>query len=300
MAKVLNFGSLNLDTVYEIDHIVRPGETITSNCLKQYCGGKGLNQSVALKKAGAELYHAGAVGKEDGMLLKNFLGALGVDVSFITELDTKSGHAIIQVSEKGENSIILYPGANRQIQRNHILRTLSGFGAGDFLVLQNEINQVDFLMEEAHKKGMRIVLNPSPMDERIHTYPLGYVEFFILNEIEAGDILNGAPASAENLLRQFPDAKIILTLGGDGAVYMDKAFSCSNCAYPVPVVDTTAAGDTFTGYFIASVANGKDIPDALRIASVAASIAVSKKGAAVSIPDLREVLESPHLRKDFI
>ena len=294
MAKVLNFGSLNLDIVYSLDHIVREGETISSRHVEQYCGGKGLNQSVALKKAGAVLYHAGAIGKEDGQILKHTLGELGADTRFIKEYEQKSGHAIIQVSEQGENCIILYPGTNHSIQRRDMEETLSYFEAGDFLVLQNEINDMQYLMELAHQKGLRMVFNPSPMDEKVLTYPLDSVEFFILNEIEAQDILNSESNLPEKLIRRFPNSKIVLTLGKKGAVYLDKNSSYSNCAYPVKAVDTTAAGDTFTGYFIAAVAGGKDIPYALKLASVASSIAVSRKGAASSIPSLQEVLSSPH------
>lgn len=296
MAKVLNFGSLNLDIVYSLDHIVREGETISSSHVEQYCGGKGLNQSVALKKAGADLYHAGAVGKEDGMILKNTLRELGADTRFIKEYNQKSGHAVIQVSKQGENCIILYPGTNHSIQRKDMDETLSYFEAGDFLVRQNEINDMQYLMEQAYQKGLRMVLNPSPMDEKIPTYPLDYVEFFILNEIEARDILKKESQLSEGLIARFPDSKIVLTLGKKGVAYRDKNCSYSNCAYPVEAVDTTAAGDTFTGYFIASIAAGKAVPSALNLASVAASITVSRKGAASSIPSLQEVLSSPYLK----
>lgn len=297
MVKVLNFGSLNLDIVYSLDHIVREGETISSRQVEQYCGGKGLNQSVALKKAGAALYHAGAVGKEDGLILKHTLDKLGADTRFIKESDQKSGHAVIQVSKQGENCIILYPGTNHSIQRKDMEEALSYFEEGDFLVLQNEINDIPYLMELARQKGLRMVFNPSSMDERIQTYPLDFVEFFILNEIEAQDILNTESHLPEKLITRFPNSKIVLTLGKKGAVYLDKNGSYSNCAYPVKAVDTTAAGDTFTGYFIASVAGGKEIPYALKLASVASSIAVSRKGAASSIPSLQEVLSSPYWKE---
>ena len=186
--KILNFGSLNVDYVYKLPHIVAKGETISSRSLNIYPGGKGLNQSIALGRAGAEVYHAGAIG-EDGKFLVDFLESAGVNTKFIKiHSDIKSGHAIIQNDADGDNCIILYGGANQAITREQIDRTLEEFESGDYLILQNEINELNYIVEKAHQIGMQIVLNPSPMDEKITALPLEYIDYFLLNEIEANQI----------------------------------------------------------------------------------------------------------------
>lgn len=287
--KILNFGSLNIDYTYQVEHFVRPGETMSSLSRKTNCGGKGLNQSIALARAGAQVWHAGAVGAEDGGLLCRALAESGVNIDYVARReDTASGHAIIQVNQSGQNCILLYGGANQTITPQQVDETLSHFDAGDFLVLQNEINQLAYIMERAHEKGMVIVLNPSPLDEIIGTLPLSYVDYFLLNEVEAGDLCGGQ-GSLEEMARRFPSARIVLTLGKEGVRYRDGDQILSHGIYKVPVVDTTAAGDTFTGFFIGSLTQGCDAGEALRLASVASSLAVSRPGAGASIPWMEEV-----------
>jgi len=292
--KVLCYGSLNIDYVYAVDHFVRKGETLSSTELKVFTGGKGLNQSVALGKAGAEVYHAGAIGP-DGRFLLDTMEAAGVDISLVSVLeDARSGNAIIQRDKDGDNCILLYGGTNRLITDEQADRALEGFSAGDFLILQNEINNLPYIMEQAHGKGMRIVLNPSPMDEKILALPLEYVDIFMLNEIEAGQLLQCDAAQeqyAALLQERFPEAAIVLTLGCEGAIYADSECSFRQGAYAVPVADTTAAGDTFTGYFIGSLLKGMSKQEAMQNASAAAAIACSRHGAAPSIPSADEVAE---------
>lgn len=293
--KILNFGSLNIDYVYQVDHFVREGETISSDSLETFCGGKGLNQSLALSKSGVKVWHAGAVGEQDGKILTEELERFSVDTGNIKRLKNKTGHAIIQKNPKGQNGILLFGGANQEITRDQVDQVLREFEEGDFLILQNEINEVGYIMEQAYGKGMRIVLNPSPMNSKIWTFPLHCVEFFILNEIEAGDICQKS-GSGEELLNQlaekFPGAKILLTLGQDGSLYKDGSLCIKQAIYPVEVVDTTGAGDTFTGYFIGGLALGESPEQALDHAAKAASIAVSRAGAAPSIPTRDEVIRS--------
>lgn len=290
--KVLNYGSLNIDNVYSVEHFVRGGETLSSSKMEIFSGGKGLNQSIALSKSGVEVWHAGAVGESDGEFLLRQLEEAGVNVSLVAHTTGKTGHAIIQRDMEGQNCILLYGGANQEITKEQVDQAMSHFEEGDFLVLQNEINEIGYIMEKAHEKGMKIVLNPSPMDEKIGTYPLEYVDYFLLNEIEAGDICkeNG---SGEELIRKlsqkFPGAKIVLTLGGDGSMYKDGDEILTQPIYKVPVVDTTAAGDTFTGFFIGGLMRGESPKEALDHAAKAAAIAVSRAGAAPSIPDRSEL-----------
>lgn len=291
--KVLNFGSLNVDYVYKLPHIVAKGETISSKSLNIYPGGKGLNQSIALGRAGALVYHAGAIG-EDGRFLVDFLESAGVNTKFVKiHSDIKSGHAIIQNDADGDNCIILYGGANQAITKEQIDSTLAEFGSGDYLILQNEINELNYIVEKAHQIGMQIVLNPSPMDEKITALPLEYIDYFLLNEIEANQILGQsyeAPAEIIAGLRTvFPHAKVVLTLGGNGSVYSDETQEILQHIYKVETIDTTAAGDTFTGYFIAGELKGLTVKESMDMAARAAAITVSRPGAGVSIPTIDEV-----------
>lgn len=291
--KVLNFGSLNLDYVYDVDHFVREGETISSTDMNIFCGGKGLNQSVALAKAGVKVYHAGAVGSADGAMLLKALSDVGADISYIKRYDMSSGHAIIQKNRAGNNCILLYGGANQNIGVDFIKEVLKDFDKGDILLLQNEVSNLSFIIDEGYKRGMSIVLNPSPINEKIFECDLEKVEYLILNEIEAADILGasdtGEDELIEKLTKRFPNMKIVLTLGEKGSVYVDKTKKIRQEIYKTDVVDTTAAGDTFTGYFIAGIVAGIDVAESLKQAAGAASITVSRKGASPSIPFAKEV-----------
>ena len=290
--KILNFGSLNLDYVYSVDHFVAEGETLASGVRNTFCGGKGLNQSVALARAGACTLHAGSVGPEGGMLT-DMLQSAGVDVRYTREVDTPTGHAIIQVDPKGRNCILLFGGANRCNDDEFIDRVLADFDAGDWLVLQNEISGLAHLISAAKAKGMIVVLNPSPFDLSLVPAGLGKVDYLLLNETE-GKQLTGydAPDNILNAIRQaYPDMRVVLTLGKDGCIYDDGTQRISHGIYPVKAVDTTAAGDTFTGFFIHAISTGATPADAIRRASAASAIAVSRPGAAPSVPTAEEVDE---------
>ncbi len=291
--KLLNFGSLNYDYVYSVDHIVQPGETLSAGRMETFCGGKGLNQSIALAKAGAQVYHAGIVGTDGDVLLK-MCDDNHIDRSLVKQEDDKSGHTIIQVNKEGQNCILLYGGCNRRNTKENVDRVLQNFDKGDMIVLQNEINLVDYIIDKAYEKGMTIVLNPSPFDDAMKACDLRKVSIFLMNEIEGAQITGETQSDQVlvGMLERYPDAKIVLTLGKLGVRYRDKQQSFSHGIYQVPVVDTTAAGDTFTGYFIASVLRNESVPEALRLASVASSIAVTRKGATSSIPLLKEVKEA--------
>ncbi len=293
--KVLCFGSLNIDYTYKVDHFVKKGETLSSGSLQVFSGGKGLNQSIALARAGAETYHAGSIG-EDGRFLLEQLQDAGVDTRYVTVLETvRTGNAIIQNDKEGDNCILLYGGANQAVTTDQADAVLEHFRKGDCLVLQNEINELAYIMERAHERGMKIVLNPSPMDEKIQGLPLGYVDYFMLNEIEASQILGQEMRGAEGvdlakgILDRFADSAVVLTMGEHGSVYMDSSETITQPVYPAETVDTTAAGDTFTGFFIGGILRGLTIRQAMDMASKAASIAVTRRGAAPSIPDLQEV-----------
>ena len=298
--KILNFGSLNVDYVYQMDHFIRCGETFAADRMDKFCGGKGLNQSVALAKAGARVYHAGNIGS-DGQFLMDMLKSSGVHIEYVRVLENVvTGHAIIQVDKSGDNSIILYAGANFEVTIEQIDEVLKNFENGDYLVLQNEINHIDQIIDKAYEKGMNIVLNPSPMNQVIEKLPLNKVAIFMLNEIEGADITGEKEPDRiiQALLHKFPKAKVVLTLGGDGSIYADEKGQVKQEIYKVKAVDTTAAGDTFTGYFIEALSRGELPKNALDIASKASAIAVSKKGASPSIPWMEEVKKAELSKRD--
>ncbi len=293
--KVLCFGSLNIDYTYKVEHFVQKGETISSQSLQVFSGGKGLNQSIALAKAGADTYHAGAIGM-DGRFLLERMEEAGVHTEMVSVLaEVRSGNAIIQNDRDGDNCIILYGGANQAITRKQVEEVIARFDAGDYIVLQNEINELAYIMEKAHERGMKVILNPSPMDEKISALPLNDVDYFLLNEVEAEQILNTEETAgevlADKLVERFPGAAIVLTLGSRGSIYADGSRKIRQQAYRVKAVDTTAAGDTFTGYFIAGIAAGEPAERAMEMAARASAIAVTRAGAAPSIPYRKEVEE---------
>lgn len=288
--KVLNFGSLNLDRVYQLSHLVRAGETLSSTSYKCHVGGKGLNQSIALANAGVEVYHAGIIGNDGGQLC-SFLERYHVNTQYIHVIDAPTGHAIIQVDSQGNNSIILHGGANQCVTPDMIRTVLSNFSRGDYLFLQNEINNIGIIIEVAKSIGMIVVLNPSPIAENLKAINPNSIDWLILNEVE-GEALSGEKdleCMPRLLLKHYPRAKIVLTLGCNGAIYIDKEQFIRQRAYPVTPVDTTAAGDAFTGFFFASIIQGLDIIEALRCAAKASAIAITRAGAAESIPTMDEV-----------
>lgn len=290
--KILNFGSLNIDMVYDVEHIVSPGETIRSLEMTLFAGGKGLNQSIALARAGGNVFHAGIIG-EDGEMLKNILAENNVDLKYLKKItEAKTGHAIIQVDKSGENCILLFSGANHQISTHFADEVLKDLSKGDILVLQNEISNLPYIVKTASKKGMKIILNPSPFNEVIKEIDLNDIYCIILNEIEAECISGGSIDGFENWAKSnYPDLKIMLTLGKKGARFISRDLTCEHPIFPVNTVDTTAAGDTFTGYFVVGMSENKPIEKVLRYASAASALAVSKKGAAPSIPKFNEVEE---------
>ena len=289
--KILCIGSFNRDMVYDVDHIAVGGETVRSSALHKYWGGKGLNQAVALARSFDEVYMAGMVNCEEGGV-RDFLRENNVHDDFLAFADAPTGHAIICLDKNGQNSITVFGGTNQALTEMFVKETISHFNEGDIVLIQNETNALETVIREAHNKGLRIAINPSPFDPALLRLPLEFVEFFLINEIEGRQITG--ETQAEKILNvmhaRYPKATVLLTLGDIGAMCAMGDQRYMHAAYCVPVVDTTAAGDTFTGYFLSGIARALPISVVLEQASKAASIAVSRAGAAVSIPYLNEVL----------
>ena len=290
--QILNFGSLNIDYVYSVEHFAAPGETLTSLSYQVNAGGKGLNQSVALARAGVKTLHAGLIGK-DGMFLKETLDAANVDTSHVLIGSLPTGHAIVQVQkESGQNSILLYPGANMAIPRSDMRRILHTMECGSWLLLQNEINDIPFLIQEGKACGLHVAINPAPCTGAVRSYPLHLCDLIMVNEIEAMQLTGmneSISRSIAVLAELFPDSEVVITLGADGAVYRHGSVEINVPAHAVKAVDTTSAGDTFTGYFLAAKMRGMTAEKAMQYAALASSITVSRPGAAASIPCADEV-----------
>ena len=291
--KILNIGSCNIDYIYNVDHFIRPGETDGCLSMNIGCGGKGLNQSIALAKAGNTVYHGGIVGKE-GIFLKEKLEEAGVCTDHVAVTDSPNGHAVIQVDKTAQNCILLYSGTNHKFSEQFIDEILSDFSKGDILVLQNEINKIPYIIDQAYKKGLRIAFNAAPYDDGVRAYPLDKVEWLIINEVEgAGLAGTDDPEQIISQLRsKYPSTKILLTLGNQGCRYFDGVKEYSAPACHVDAVDTTAAGDTFIGYFMRGICDELPALEILRLSTAASAIAVTRKGAADSIPTYSEVISS--------
>ena len=296
--KILNFGSMNIDYVYQVDHFIRPGETFASLSMAAGCGGKGLNQSIALAQAGNRVYHACKIGAEGGFRVEK-LREKGVDTRYILPGEGSCGHAIIQVDPSGQNCILLYGGTNQQMTEGFIDSVLEDFGEGDVLVLQNELNLTGCMIEKARARGMRVAFNAAPFDEKIAGYPLEKLSWLVLNEVEGAALADTADEDAiPGILRaRYPGVNILLTLGKRGCVYYGADGSeIRGKAITVEAVDTTAAGDTHFGFFLRGILDGCTVEEALKLASVASGIAVTRPGAADSVPTYEEVVASDYYK----
>ncbi len=295
--QVLNYGSLNIDLTFAVDHIVLPGETISSTSFTRGAGGKGANQSAALGKAGVNVFHAGKLGP-DSTFLSDLLNRYGVDTRHILVGTEPTGQALIQLDKHSQNSIVLYPGSNMTITKEEIDSVLTHFKAGDWLVLQNEIVHVSYLMQQAHAKGMHICFNPAPFSEEVFDLPLHTLDVLVVNELEGMGLAtwDQVPTTnemfvelLEELMKIYPETEIIITAGKLGAYYGFGEVFGKGDIVDLPVADTTGAGDTFIGYFLAGKLQGLDIDTCLQKACWASSLAVSKHGAMTSIPFAHEV-----------
>lgn len=288
---VFNFGSLNIDHIYHVDHFVTPGETIVASSSSCAPGGKGLNQSIALAKSGIPTFHIGCIGSDGGMLL-DLLREAGVKTNFLKNVSQHNGHAIIQVDASGQNSIVICEGSNQAITVDQVDQTMRYIGPEDMVLLQNEISQVSYIANCCGEKNIPLAFNPSPFTPDIlKCFPLQKVSYLFINENEGNQITGYSEPqkTADWLMKRYPDMRVVLTLGSNGVYYADAHQTISQKAFSVSAVDTTGAGDTFTGFFLGLVLQGKSIEEALQYACAAAAISVTKIGAAVSIPTTKEV-----------
>lgn len=292
--KIFNFGSLNLDYVYSVPHFAVTGETIAASSYSINLGGKGLNQSIAASRAGASVVHGGSIGtSEEAARLSAELERSGVDISFLTAVDVPQGHAVIQVNDAGDNCIVIFGGSNRTVTTEYIDSVLSESHPGDIVVTQNEISNVEYVLSAARRAGCIVVFNASPVDETILKINYCNVDWLIINEIEGAAIAGREDIDdiIPSITAKYPETNIVLTLGSEGSRCHIGSTEITQLAYKVNAVDTTAAGDTFLGYFCAGLAKGDNLREIMRRASAASAIAVTIHGAAVSIPGAASVEE---------
>ncbi|MFA6287057.1 MAG: ribokinase [Opitutaceae bacterium] len=290
MSRILNLGSVNIDHVYHLSHFVRPGETLASMHYKRGTGGKGLNQSVALARAGAIVAHIGRIGS-DGHWIRGWLREAGIECSLLETSESATGHAVIQVAPSGENSIILHAGANHDLAPASVALALGSFSPGDHFLCQNETSAVPESLAMARERGLSTWFNPAPFTSGVAGYPLECVDWLVLNETE-GASLSGQ-TSPQTILAslhgKYPRARIVLTLGSAGVICAEGDTIHHAAPPPVRAMDTTAAGDTFIGYLAAGIMAGLPVPDALDRACRAAALSVTRPGAATSVPYAREL-----------
>lgn len=297
--KVLCFGSMNIDESYLMDHFVRPGETQSALTCTRSLGGKGFNQALAIAKAGGEVIMAGCIGS-DGYAFKEVLEQYDCTTQFIKEVNQPTGHAFIQVAD-GENAIVLNSGANYAIDDSFIDEVLSVMHAGDMILLQNEINAIDKIIKKAHERKLKIILNAAPMSEAVNHYPLEYIDLLIVNVSEAQQLAKCMTSNLEELMEElenkFSNHDILLTVGKQGSYYLSEGKRKYVGAFACHVVDTTGAGDTYIGYFLACIMANKSIEEAMQIASLAAACCCEKRGAAKAIPTGEELKKAYIIRQ---
>lgn len=286
---IYNLGSINIDMVYQVPHLPAPGETLAAKEFVQGLGGKGANMSVAAARAAAQVRHIGAVGNDGRWAVERLL-EYGVDTTHIVELSDATGHAIINVDDAGENAIVLWAGANDQIGIDQIGRALSEANNGDILLMQNETKGQLGAAKMARDLGLSIVYAAAPFDAKEVRPLLPFIDLLILNEVEAQQLESAIGQSIEDLAI----ANVIVTLGGEGCRWYEHSTNLVSdfAAIPVDPIDTTGAGDTFTGYVVAGLDRGMPMEQAIKLATKAGALMVTRLGTADVIPDLKEIQDA--------
>ena len=281
---IYNLGSINADYVYQVPHLPAPGETLVANVMSRGLGGKGANQSVAVSQAGSQSIHIGAIGS-DGLWAIEALAKFGVDTTHIRQVDAPTAHAIINVDATGENAIVVYPGANQYQSLTHLKKALSLANSSDILMLQNETNYQAEAAEMAHLAGLFVIYSAAPFSADAVQAVMPFVDLLVMNAVEADQMTQalGVP------LTDFGVKQLLVTHGSDGADWIEEGRIQHVPAFPVEPVDTTGAGDCFTGYVAAGLDQGMAVVDAMQMASAASALQIQAHGTAVAIPSRADV-----------
>nr|WP_319248791.1 ribokinase [uncultured Celeribacter sp.] len=283
---IYNFGSVNIDHFYALPHLPAPGETLSTTEHSVGLGGKGTNQSVAVAKAGAKVFHIGAIGHEEPWVQERIAG-YGVDCRFLSRVEGGTGHAVIYVDASGENSIVIDPAANARQDKAVLAKALGQAGSDDILMLQNETTLQREAAELARAKGMRVIYSAAPFSIEAVQAVIGSVSLLVMNEVESAQLC----AAMELELADIPVPELLVTLGSRGAMWRSNT-SGEVIEVPAPKVqpvDTTAAGDTYIGYVAAGLDLGMPMRAAMEWAARAAALKVTRAGTADAIPTANEV-----------
>ena len=282
---IYNLGSINADLFYRVPHLVGPGETLAATELTTGLGGKGTNMSVAAARAAARVVHIGAVGSDGRWAVERLL-EYGVDTRHISEVPAPTGHANICVDDAGENSIVILAGANHEISEAAIGAALAEASAGDSFLTQNETNGQVIAARMAKDLGLRVIYAAAPFEAAAVEAVLPYLDVLVLNEVEAAQLVSETVTNLEDL----PISDIVVTRGAKGCAWYRKGAAPQMFdAFEVTPVDTTGAGDTFTGFMVAGLDRGMPMAQAITLGMRAGALMVTRVGTADVIPDLKEL-----------
>ena len=284
MPKIFNLGSINIDHTIKVSHFARPGETIHGQVLADALGGKGMNISIALERAGQDVIHIGAINGDDRKLV-DLIRQFEIDQSSLELSNLPSGQAYIFLDANAENSIVVCAGANLAISETHITNVMSNGSHGDWLVMQNETNGQQHAAKIASEKGMQVALVAAPFNSEKVEELLDYLDLLIVNETEAAEL----EQAINRPVTQSGVPMVLVTKGSKGASLTHNGQGYEVAGEKVVAVDTTGAGDAFFGFFLASWISGKGEQLSLEIANKVASIVVQRVGAANSIPKQSEI-----------
>lgn len=299
MSKILVIGSSNTDLIAKVDHFPSAGETIEGKFFMQAMGGKGANQALAAHRSGGNVSFVTCLGDDvNGQNTLHYYKSEGLDVSssFVVN-NTPTGTAMIVVNKEGENFIVITPGANNLLSVKYVESIEEKIAGADIVVLQMEIpvETVQRVCELAIRHNTKVLLNVAPA-HKLDDYLLSLVDFLIVNETEIEKVSGlsieklGQDKVMDSLLAKGAKT-VILTLGKNGCYVKNDEVNERVPAFLVDVVDTTAAGDTFCGALVAHLSKGKELIHAIKYATAASAICVTRMGAQPSIPDEHEILQ---------
>ena len=297
MKNICVIGSLNMDLVVNVDTMPKPGQTIIGSNFKEVPGGKGANQAVAMARLNGNVSMIGKVGEDGfGQTLINSLKNDKVDTTYIQTSKGATGVALITVDKNAQNSIVVSPGANFEVKEDDIDNNIEAIKNSDIVVLQLEtpLNTIKYALNKAKELNKYTILNPAPavkLDDEI----IKNVDLLTPNETEL-EIISGVSIETEEDIQKAAQIMIekgvkelIVTLGSKGSLYINKEKSMFKKAYKDEAVDTTAAGDSYTGALAVALSQDKNIEDAMDFASKVGALSVLKEGAQSSLPTLEDV-----------
>lgn len=291
--KVLNFGSMHLDHVYRISKLLKSGDSAFTKSLETLPGGKGVNQSIAIKRAGVDVIHAGNIGN-DGELIYYTLLKEGINVDYVKRSNEVCGHAIIHRSDEKEHTIVVHSGASKMITMDYIDEVFRDFEKEDILLVQGELNHTDYIIKSAVEKGMKCFFYPAPFLEEFKAYDLSEIETLIIHENDICTLtgIEEEEKAVAYYLKKNNSNLLVISMN-KGLLYYDK--KRKETKHTNITMDShcrTYASDVLIGYFIAGIVQNLPIKEILEKAASAKKIAMKDKNILFTIPYIHDVIES--------